>query len=77
MLIDPESWYQLATQGAGQLSWRLAAEERCDWSRGGRIGRNPSCDIAFLLALGQRQTSLEFVFLGSLGHVAGGRGVVR
>lgn len=67
MLIDLESWYELATQGAGQLRWRLAAEERGDW-------RCPSFDAAFLLTLGQRQTTSEFAFVGSLGHDAGGSG---
>lgn len=78
VFIDLESWYKLATQGAGQLRWRPAVEERRDWSGGdGSIGRNPSFYAAFFLAPGQRQTSLELVRAGSFCHDEGGDGVAR
>lgn len=77
MLIDPEPRYQLAAEWAGQLGWGLVAEERGDWSGGGSTGRSPSCVIGFRLALGQRQTSPQSAFVGSLGHDAEGSNAAR
>lgn len=67
MLIDLESWYQLATQRARQLRWRLSTEEASDGSRwsGGSTGRSPSCGRSFTPVL----QFLSVVFLCHGGDV--------
>lgn len=78
MLVDLEPRNQLATQGAGQLSWRLAAEERGNRSRVGRGSRGPpGADAAFLLAPGQRCSSAGLVFVHSVRRGVGYQSVSR
>lgn len=72
MFVDLEPRDKVATQGASQLGWRLAAEERGNRRRVGRGSTGPPRgDAAFLLAPGQRFPSAGLVFVQSVRHDVG------